>query len=68
MNLPPFQLYNLKTDPSETTNPYGSHPEVVKELKEQLVKEIYAGRSTPGLPQQNDGGNDWKQLDWTNQK
>jgi len=29
---PPAQLYNLEEDPGESTNVYGSHPEVVAEL------------------------------------
>ncbi len=32
----PGQLYNLETDPGETTNLYSAYPERVKELKKQL--------------------------------
>ena len=33
----PGQLYNLDTDPGETTNLYFEHPEIVKELKTRLA-------------------------------
>jgi hypothetical protein len=35
---PPGQLYNLETDPGETTNLYNKHPDIVKQLK-ALLKE-----------------------------
>lgn len=40
---PAGQLYNLADDPGETKNLYGSHPDLVKELKSR-VEEIRAGR------------------------
>ena len=43
----PGQLYNLETDPGETTNLYFEHPEIVKELKDLLEKSISDGRSAP---------------------
>ncbi len=43
----PGQLYNLETDPGETTNLYFEHPEIVKELKSQLDRYVAAGRSAP---------------------
>jgi len=43
----PGQLYNLETDPGETTNLYFEHPEIVKELKELLEKSKANGRSVP---------------------
>lgn len=53
--LPPVQLFNLKDDPSEQKNLQAEHPEIVKELKELLIKYIDEGRSTPGIPQKNEG-------------
>lgn len=41
----PGQLYNLKTDPGETTNLYFQYPEKVKTLKSKLEKLKAAGRS-----------------------
>ncbi len=43
----PGQLYNLETDPGETTNLYFKHPEIVKELKSQLEEYKASGRSAP---------------------
>ena len=43
----PGQLYNLETDPGETTNLYSKHPEIVKVLKAQLEKFKASGRSAP---------------------
>jgi arylsulfatase A-like enzyme len=43
----PGQLYNLETDPGETTNLYFKHPEIVEELKSQLERYTQDGRSTP---------------------
>jgi arylsulfatase A len=53
--LPPIQLYNMKTDPGETENLYNKYPSVVNELRELMKKYIKDGRSTPGVPQKNDG-------------
>jgi arylsulfatase A-like enzyme len=62
--LPPYQLYNMLDDPTETTNLYETHSEIVQQLT-QLAREIVTnGRSTPGAPQPNDTANDWKQLVW----
>jgi hypothetical protein len=59
--LPPVQLYNLKTDPSETDNVQEKYPEIVKQVTAILTKYIENGRSTPGLPQKNDGNDTWMQ-------
>ena len=62
--LPLIQLYNMKTDPAEKNNVYAEHPEVVKELKDLMIKYVKEGRSTPGASQKNDGPEVWKQLSW----
>ncbi len=41
----PGQLYNLATDPGETTNLYFQHPEKVRELKALLDASKAAGRT-----------------------
>ena len=41
------QLYNLKTDPGETTNLYFKHPKIVKTLKAKLEEFKKSGRSAP---------------------
>lgn len=62
--LPKVQLYNLKDDPSETKNFQANNPEKVNELKSLLLKYINEGRSTPGIPQENDSINFiWKQVE-----
>jgi arylsulfatase A len=65
-DLPKFQLYNLKNDPSEKYNLVINYPEKVKELKELLTKYIELGRSTPGRPQKNEGMDSWDQINWMN--
>jgi len=62
--LPIFQLYNLGEDPSEKRNLVYFFPEKVKELKSLLEKYIEEGRSTPGMPQTNDGPESWPELEW----
>jgi arylsulfatase A-like enzyme len=54
-SLPPYQLYNLKSDPGEMKNLYAEHPAVGAELRALMLKYIQDGRSTPGAPQKNDG-------------
>ncbi len=53
-SLPEIQLYNLRTDPGETTNLEAEQPTRVKALKALLIRYIQDGRSTPGKPQAND--------------
>lgn len=53
-------LYNLKDDPSETTNLEEAHPERIDQLVTELSKALHNGRTTPGTPQENDG---WPYLD-----
>jgi arylsulfatase A-like enzyme len=53
-DAPRAQLYDLETDPGETTNLYESHPEVAQRLLAQLEADISNGRSTDGAPSQND--------------
>ncbi len=43
----PGQLYNLETDPGETTNLYFEHPDIVDELETQLDEFRKSGRSAP---------------------
>ena len=43
----PGQLYNLQSDPGETTNLSSKHPGIVKELSTLLQKSIADGRSVP---------------------
>lgn len=47
-NQPP-QLYDLSVDVAETNNVYASHPEVVKELEQQLKQLLNSDRTAPRL-------------------
>ncbi len=65
-NLPPFQLYDLSSDPEEENNLYSERKEVAEELKKLLWVTIENGRSTQGQNQKNDSNfnnKDWKQLE-----
>ncbi len=50
-----FQLFNLKNDLAEQKNVIAENPEVVKELKALLEKQVADGRSTRGPKQENTG-------------
>jgi len=64
-DLPEIQLYDLETDPKETTNVYQQHPEVVSDLTAILRRYVETGRSTPGERQKNHGGGiHWDHLPW----
>ena len=63
---PPFQLFDLSKDPGEKNNLYAAHPEIVQRLGKLARRYVIEGRSTPGAPQQNAGGNDWPELAWMN--
>ena len=65
---PEYQLYDLEKDPGENHNLYTSHPEVAKQLYNLLIRYVEKGRSTPGIPQENDGLYPWKQLSWMENK
>ena len=53
--LPILQLYDLEKDPRETENLHDKYPDKVAELVNGLAKAIGEGRTTPGLPQANQG-------------
>ena len=48
------QLYDMQSDPGETTNLYESRPEVVQQLLKQLESDVARGRSTAGQDLKND--------------
>jgi arylsulfatase A len=52
--LPAFQLYDLSSDPGETTNLVEKHPERVAKMKAAMEQAIVRGRTTPGPDQKND--------------
>lgn len=52
--LPAFQLYDLASDPGETANLLGEHPDQVAKMKALMEEAIARGRTTPGPGQAND--------------
>ncbi|EDM29648.1 arylsulfatase A precursor [Lentisphaera araneosa HTCC2155] len=51
-----IQLFDLSKDPGQTINLQAQNPEVVSQMKKQLMSIIDNGRSTAGLNQKNDDG------------
>ncbi|TWU18050.1 sulfatase family protein [Allorhodopirellula heiligendammensis] len=54
---PIAQLYDMESDPAETTNQYASQPEVAARLIALLKADIARGRSTTGPESRNDTDN-----------
>ncbi len=54
-SLPPIQLYDLEKDPAETANLQDKHPEIVRDLVDDLYQVIQSGRSNSGPPCSNEG-------------
>jgi arylsulfatase A-like enzyme len=48
------ELYDLSADPGETANRLADHPEIAARLSRSLAALVAAGRSTPGIAQEND--------------
>ena len=59
-----MQLYDMAADPAERKNLYASEPSVVASLTRLLARYVTEGRSTPGVPQRNEGPKRWPQLHW----
>ncbi len=62
--LPPFQLYDLVSDPDEKNNVATAQPEIVQRLGRLMRETIERGRSTPGAPQPYDRPTHWEQIGW----
>ncbi|WP_114750713.1 sulfatase family protein [Pleomorphovibrio marinus] len=62
--LPPYQLFDLASDPGEKENRLEMQPERVEELKTEIVQLIREGRSNAGPVQSNDGEVPWEQVKW----
>jgi arylsulfatase A-like enzyme len=54
LGVPDAQLYNLATDPGETTNRIATHRAEAARLAALLRRHVENGRSTPGPAQAND--------------
>jgi len=66
-DLPSVQLYDLKNDIAEENNLQGEHKDIVEQYRDELAKIVNDGRSTKGVPQENDGPERWPQLKWMDQ-
>ena len=64
ITTPEVQLYNMRIDETETQEFSDQHPEIVTELATLMKQYVVNGRSTTGLPQQNETSEKWHQLDW----
>lgn len=61
---PRFQLYNLEEDIGETENRISAYPDIAQELEARLKAIVERGRSTPGIPQKNNGQRIWETVRW----
>lgn len=57
---PAFQLYHLGDDIREEHNVIEQHPDVFVAMKQELMKQVLDGRSTPGAVQKNHGEPIWE--------
>ncbi len=64
--LPEIQLYDLDNDIAESTNVQEENPDIVQDLRQELIVIIRKGRSTPGKKAQNEVVENWEQLNWIN--
>ncbi len=63
LGLPMVQLYDLSKDIGEQENLQARYPDVVHQLTKLLDSYVNNGRSTPGMPQQNEGETDiWRAM------
>lgn len=62
--LPPYQLYDLASDPSEQHNVADAHPAIVDRLGRLLRAQIERGRSTPGPADPAAASANWPELSW----
>lgn len=63
-DAPPFQLYNMDDDIGERKNIAAEHGDTVQEMRAVLAEIVRNGRSTPGTPQCNTGGEEWETISW----
>lgn len=60
-----FELFDLSSDPAETTNIIDKHPEIVERLLKKLDLSYENGRQTEGVKQKNfEPDYPWIQINW----
>jgi len=47
LKVPPYMLFNLKEDPTESKNVIAQHPQIAERMKEHLAEIIASGRTRP---------------------
>jgi len=47
VKVPPYMLFNLKEDPTESKNVIAQHPQIAERMKEHLAEIIASGRTRP---------------------
>lgn len=47
VKVPPYMLFNLKEDPTESKNVITQHPQIAERMKEHLAEIIASGRTRP---------------------
>lgn len=62
--LPPYQLYDLATDPGEQRNVAAERPEIVQRLGRLLREQVERGRSAPGETVPGAAVGDWPEISW----
>ncbi|MFM7215035.1 MAG: sulfatase family protein [Verrucomicrobiota bacterium] len=60
--LPPLQLYDLESDPTESVNVWQEHPKEVDRLGRRMASLVATGRTTPGPSQPIHWPAEWIQL------
>ena len=58
-----YELYNLSSDPTESSNVYAANPAIAADLEAELTEIVTSGRTTPGAAVGNDTGW-WDDLEW----
>lgn len=61
-NSSEYLLFDMESDPEESSNLIAQHPELAEELKKLLASYVNRGRSTPGAAQENTKSS-WRQIE-----
>ena len=59
----PYELYDLASDPTESTNVYAANLTLASSLESNITEIVTSGRTTPGSAVGNDTGW-WDDLEW----
>ena len=62
--MPEIQLYDMENAPDEQTNVAGKHPDIVRELTQELHRSVVSGKSVKGRKGEEIAVEDWPQINW----